>query len=60
MKIVWYLLTVIFGAFGILALLRSLELVINGGMPTSQVLFAVIGLVLAWQCLRKARSPIPQ
>ena len=56
MSIIWYLLVFLFGAFGILALLRSVELLVTGGRPTSQILIALVGLLLAWQCFRKARS----
>lgn len=56
MTIIWYVLTLLLGAFGILALLRSVELLVNGGRPTSQILIVLVVLVLASQCLRKARS----
>jgi hypothetical protein len=56
MSTVWYLLALLFGAFGILALLRSVELLVTGGRATGQVLIAIVGLLLAWQSFRKARS----
>jgi hypothetical protein len=57
MKIVLYLLAVVLGAFGVLGLLRSIELLATGaGVSPVQILIGLIGLLLAWQCVRKARS----
>ena len=57
MKIVWYLLAAILGAFGVLGLLRSVELLATGaGGSPIQMVIGLIGLLLAWQCVRKARS----
>jgi membrane protein DedA with SNARE-associated domain len=57
MKPLWYLLTFLFGAFGALALARSIERLATGaGVLLTQVLIAVVCLILAWTCLKKARS----
>ena len=57
MKVVWYLLTVVVGAIGVLALLRFVEALLTGlGVFPVQFLIALICLVAAWQCLLKARS----
>ena len=57
MKTIWYLFTFLFGAFGILALARSIERLASGaGVLVTQVLIALVCLLLAWVCLKKARS----
>ena len=57
MRILFYLLTLMCGAFGLLALARVVEVLATGGIINPiQVLFAVIGLALAVVCLKKARS----
>ncbi len=57
MKALFYLLTVICGLFGLLALVRFAEVLIFGGrLFPVQLVFAVVGLGLAWLCLKKARS----
>jgi hypothetical protein len=53
----YYFLTLIFGLFGLLALLRSAERLMGGaGVLPTQVIMALVGLVLAAVFLRKARS----
>jgi hypothetical protein len=56
MKAVWYILTIICGVIGLGTLLRFVEvLLFGGGMSPFQLLFGVVLLVVAWQCLLKAR-----
>jgi hypothetical protein len=61
MKALWYLLTLVFGLFGALAGLRSVELAVTGGsiMP-QQILIAVIALFIAAVCIKKARGTAAQ
>jgi len=56
-KIVWYLLTVLLGAYGILALARTAERLVTG-MPVLmvQVILGVVAILLAWRSLVKARE----
>lgn len=60
MRIVWYLLTFVFAVVGILSLVRSAEVLVGGGVPAIQIFIAAVGLLLAWQCIRKARAIIPE
>jgi hypothetical protein len=55
MKAVWYILTLICGVIGLLALLRFVEVLLSGGFSPVQLLFGVVFLVAAGQCLLKAR-----
>lgn len=57
MKILFYILTVVCGLFGLLSLFRFFEVLLLGGqvLPIQPVIGAV-GVVLAWVCLKKARS----
>ena len=53
----YYLLTLLFGFLGVLALSRTIERLAHGaGVVPAQLLMAVLGLVLAVLCLRKARA----
>ena len=57
MKVLFYILTVILGAFGLLALLSSGEtLLVTGRMMSMQLAVAGVGLSLAWLCVKKARE----
>jgi len=57
MRIVWYLLAVFLGAFGALGLFRSIERLATGvGVSPIQILIGLVGLLMAWLCVRKARS----
>lgn len=57
MKILWYFLTLIFGAIGVLALLRSIEIILIGaGISPGRFGVALIFLFLAWLSLIRARS----
>ena len=57
MKTVWYILTLFFGAIGLLSLLRVIErLMLGAEMFPVQIVIALVMLVLAVVSLRKARS----
>ncbi|MGH9873305.1 MAG: hypothetical protein ACRD9S_12695 [Pyrinomonadaceae bacterium] len=57
MKILWYLLTAFLGLVGVMALLRTVErLAVGAGLLPVQLIIAVVMLLLAALCLRKARS----
>jgi hypothetical protein len=61
MKILFYFLTAVFGLFGILAVLRTVERLMSGaGLLPAQLLIAIVALVLAGVCLKKARSGAPE
>jgi hypothetical protein len=61
MKIVFYILTFLFGLYGVAAVLRTIELFATGGgfQPVSALL-GIVGLVLAFACLKKARAKAAQ
>ncbi len=53
----YYVLTLLFGFLGVLALLRTIERLAHGaGVVPAQLIMAVLGLFLAVMCLRKARA----
>ena len=56
MKVVWYLLTVLFGLFGARSLLRAGELLLLGAFKPFQLLFAIAMISLAFVCLKRARA----
>jgi hypothetical protein len=57
MKILFYVLTAILGLFGILAVLRTVERLMSGaGIVPVQLLIALVALILAGVCLKKARA----
>jgi hypothetical protein len=57
MKALWYLLTAVFGFFGLLSALRIIERLATGaGVLVAQILLALVALLVAVVCLRKARS----
>ena len=59
MRLLYYFLTGIFTLLGALALARTIErLVTEDGMLPVQFLIAVLMLVIAGGCLRKARNAI--
>ena len=61
MKILLYFLTFVFGLFGILAVLRMIERTVSGaGLLPAQFLVAIVGLLLAVICFKKARGAPPQ
>ncbi len=61
MKIVFYILTFLFGLYGVAAVLRAIELLAtSGGFQPATVLFGIVGLVLAFACLKKARAKAAQ
>ena len=56
MKTLWYLLTFLFGLFGVLATIRIVERLVSGyGLFPEHLVIALIMLLLAWVCLRRAR-----
>ena len=57
MKVLWYLLTFLFGLIGLLAAIRVFErLAMGAGLLPVQLLIVFVMLLLAWLCLRKART----
>ena len=57
MKILWYLLSAFLGLIGVLALIRTVErLAVGAGLLPVQLIIAVVMLLLAGLCLRKART----
>jgi hypothetical protein len=57
MRIFYYVLTLLFGLFGLLALLRGIEVVATSGeLNIGQLLFGVLGLALAVFFLQRARA----
>ena len=57
MKILWYVLTAFLGSIGLLALIRTVErLVVGAGLLPTQLIIAFVMLLLAFLCLRKART----
>jgi len=57
MKILFYVLTAVLGLFGILAVLRTVERLMSGaGILPVQLLIALVALILAGVCLKKARA----
>ena len=56
MRILWYLLTALFGLIGLLALIRTVERLVTGsGLIPIQLGVAFVMLLLAVVCVRKAR-----
>ena len=56
MKTLWYLLTFLFGLLGVLTAIRILERLASGyGLFPEHLVIALIMLLLAWVCLRRAR-----
>jgi hypothetical protein len=62
MILLWYFLTLVFGVIGFVAGFRIFEILVLGAgvFPTTQLLIAFIALLLAFLCLRKARSATKQ
>ena len=57
MKILFYILTFVFGLYGALSLLRTIELLsTTEGFQPVVLLFGIVGLLLAFVCLKKARA----
>ena len=53
----YYFLAFIFGLFGVLSLLRTIERLVHGaGVLPVQLLIAIVGLCVAILCVRKARA----
>ena len=61
MRIIWYFLTFVFGLFGTLAALRTVERAATGaGIIPQQAAIALVALLLAAVCVKKARGPAAQ
>ena len=57
MKIVFYLLTIIFGCLGILGVVRTIELLATGNaIKPVQIILSIIGFMLAVFFLNKSRG----
>jgi hypothetical protein len=63
MKVLWYLVVLVLGAWGVLAALRTIEMFGTGGLSAygagrvaGSLFMAVLMLVLAAKALAKARS----
>jgi len=57
MKILWYVLTALFGLIGVLALIRTFERLATGaGLIPTQLVIAVLMLLLTVLCVQKARA----
>jgi hypothetical protein len=57
MKALMYFLAGVFGLFGILAVLRTIERLVSGtGILPSQLLIALLALLLTGVCFKKARK----
>jgi uncharacterized membrane protein HdeD (DUF308 family) len=56
MKTLFYILTFVFGLYGCLQVLRTVELFSTEGFRPVVLLFGVVGLLLAGVCLKKARA----
>ena len=56
MKILMYILTFLFGLWGVLGVFRSIELLMAGQFKPATALIAIVMLILAFACLKKARK----
>lgn len=59
MKTLWYLGTFVFGLFGVLFLLRAIEILGTGGSISTAIFqlgLAVLLLIGAWKSVAKARA----
>lgn len=57
MKIVFYLLAIVAGAFGLLALIRATEASLSGGgLNSIQFVIGIIGIILATLWVKRARA----
>jgi hypothetical protein len=57
MKILWYFLTAVFGFYGILAVVHTIELLVTGaGLLPAELIAAIVSLLLASVSLKKARN----
>jgi len=61
MKILFYFLTLVFGLYGVLGVLRTIELLATGGgFNPVTLLLGIVGLLIAGICLKKARAKVAQ
>jgi hypothetical protein len=58
MNILFYFLTTVFGLFGTLSALRTMELLMDGRFPPMQFLIALAMFALAVMFLKKAREKV--
>lgn len=57
MKILFYLLAIVAGAFGLLALLRATEAALSGGgLNGVQFVIGIIGIILATLWVKRAKA----
>ena len=57
MRILWYVFTAVFGLFGLLALIRTVERIVSGeGLIPIQLLISFVMLFLAVICMQRARA----
>jgi hypothetical protein len=60
LKALFYFLTAVFGLFGVLTVLRTIERLISGvGLMPAQLLFAIVALLSTGLCLKKATGAGP-
>jgi hypothetical protein len=57
MKILFYLLAIVAGAFGLIALIRATEEALaSGGLNTVQFVIGIVGIILATLWVKRARA----
>jgi len=56
MKILFYILTFVFGLYGGWQVLRTFELLSTEGFQPIVLLIGIVALLLAFVCLKKARA----
>jgi hypothetical protein len=57
MKALYWFLAFLFGAYGVLSLLRAIEVLVAGrGIRPVAILFGIIALAIAGRCAGKARG----
>ncbi|HQU91183.1 MAG TPA: hypothetical protein PLK77_02745 [Pyrinomonadaceae bacterium] len=57
MKILFYLLAIVAGAFGLFALVRATEAALSGGgLNSVQFVIGIIGIILATLWVKRARA----
>ena len=57
MKILFYILALVAGAFGMLSLVRAVESSLSeGGLNTVQFVIGIVGIILATLWVKRARA----
>ena len=57
MKILFYLLAIVAGAFGLLALIRATEASLSGGgLNGVQFVIGIVGIIIATLWIKRARA----